>query len=79
MCFHRNNINLSFQPENIMLSDKVSPNPNIKLIDFGLAHLFLPGEEYRSTSGTPQYIGEYWCSFDVFARLLLGHIMLFCA
>ncbi|TKS88791.1 Death-associated protein kinase 2 [Collichthys lucidus] len=43
-------------PENIMLSDKVSPHPNIKLIDFGLAHHFHQGEEYRSTSGTPQYI-----------------------
>lgn len=41
-----------------MLSDKVSPHPNIKLIDFGLAHRFQQGEEYRSTSGTPQYIGE---------------------
>lgn len=44
------------KPENIMLSDKVSPNPIIKLIDFGLAHRFHHGEEYRSTSGTPQYI-----------------------
>lgn len=58
MYFHPNNINLSVQPENIMLSDKVSPHSNIKLIDFGLAHFFHPGEEYRSTSGTPQYIGE---------------------
>lgn len=41
-----------------MLSDKASPHPNIKLIDFGLAHHFCPGEEYRSTSGTPQYIGK---------------------
>lgn len=46
------------QPENIMLSDKEAPHPNIKLIDFGLAHQFLPGEEYKSTSGTPQYIGQ---------------------
>ncbi|XP_026203853.1 death-associated protein kinase 2 [Anabas testudineus] len=54
---HSKNIaHFDLKPENIMLSDKVSPNPNIKLIDFGLAHLFLPGEEYRSTSGTPQYI-----------------------
>lgn len=46
------------QPENIMLSDRTLPHPKIKLIDFGLAHRFVPGEEYRSTSGTPQYIGE---------------------
>ena len=49
-----------------MLSDKVSPN--IKLIDFGLAHRFQQGKEYRSTSGTPQYIGED----EVF------HLTLFC-
>ncbi|XP_034457096.1 death-associated protein kinase 2 isoform X1 [Hippoglossus hippoglossus] len=44
------------KPENIMLSNKVSPNPNIKLIDFGLAHRFQQGKDYSSTSGTPQYI-----------------------
>uniref|UniRef100_A0A3Q0R1V7 Si:dkey-240h12.4 n=1 Tax=Amphilophus citrinellus TaxID=61819 RepID=A0A3Q0R1V7_AMPCI len=55
---HSKNIaHFDLKPENIMLSDKVS-HPNIKLIDFGLAHLFNQGEEYRSTSGTPQYIPE---------------------
>ncbi|KAF4080462.1 hypothetical protein AMELA_G00171730 [Ameiurus melas] len=44
------------KPENIMLSDKRVPNPNIKIIDFGMAHCFLQGEEYRSMGGTPQYI-----------------------
>ncbi|KAK2830000.1 hypothetical protein Q5P01_017931 [Channa striata] len=54
---HSKNVaHFDLKPENIMLSDKVLPHPKIKLIDFGLAHLFLPGEEYRSTSGTPQYI-----------------------
>lgn len=54
---HSKNIaHFDLKPENIMLSDKESPNPNIKLIDFGLAHRFYPGEEYRSSSGTPQYI-----------------------
>ncbi|KAM9839098.1 death-associated protein kinase 2 [Aulostomus maculatus] len=54
---HNKNIaHFDLKPENIMLSDKVSPHPNIKLIDFGLAHHFHLGEEYRSTSGTPQYI-----------------------
>uniref|UniRef100_A0A3B4XF53 Si:dkey-240h12.4 n=1 Tax=Seriola lalandi dorsalis TaxID=1841481 RepID=A0A3B4XF53_SERLL len=56
---HSKNIaHFDLKPENIMLSDKVSPHPDIKLIDFGLAHRFHQGEEYRSTSGTPQYIGE---------------------
>ncbi|XP_069031971.1 death-associated protein kinase 2 [Embiotoca jacksoni] len=54
---HSKNIaHFDLKPENIMLSDKASPHPNIKLIDFGLAHLFCQGEEYKSTSGTPQYI-----------------------
>ncbi|XP_070777531.1 death-associated protein kinase 2 [Enoplosus armatus] len=52
----KNFAHFDLKPENIMLSDKVSPHPNIKLIDFGLAHHFRQGEEYRSTSGTPQYI-----------------------
>lgn len=46
------------QPENIMLSEKVL-QPNIKLIDFGLAQRLQQGQEYRSCSGTPQYIGEF--------------------
>uniref|UniRef100_A0A3Q2CEV0 Si:dkey-240h12.4 n=1 Tax=Cyprinodon variegatus TaxID=28743 RepID=A0A3Q2CEV0_CYPVA len=56
---HSNNIaHFDLKPENIMLSDKASPHLNVKLIDFGLAHRFCPGEEYRTTSGTPQYIGD---------------------
>ena len=39
-----------------MLSDKDVANPTIKLIDFGLAHQFKQGEEYKSMCGTPQYI-----------------------
>lgn len=48
------------QPENIMLSEKAVLHPNIKIIDFGLAHHFEQGEEYKSISGTPQYIGEWY-------------------
>lgn len=54
---HSKNIaHLDLKPENVMLSDKVSPQPNVKLIDFGLAHHFHQAEEYKSSSGTPQYI-----------------------
>lgn len=53
---HSQNIgHFDLKPENIMLSEKVS-QPNIKLIDFGLARRLEKGQEYRSTSGTPQYI-----------------------
>jgi len=49
-----------------MLSDKLAPNPDIKIIDFGMAHRFIQGEEYKSLGGTPQYIGEWFslCGFD---------------
>lgn len=64
---------VSLQPENIMLSDKVAAPPNIKLIDFGLAHHFHQGEEYKSSSGTPQYIGEEEESFIcVFVVLVIN-------
>ncbi|CAL9694229.1 unnamed protein product [Knipowitschia caucasica] len=53
---HQQNIaHFDLKPENIMLSEKVS-RPNIKLIDFGLAQRLDSGQEYRSNSGTPQYI-----------------------
>ncbi|XP_070841388.1 death-associated protein kinase 2 [Chaetodon trifascialis] len=62
---HRKNIaHFDLKPENIMLSDKVSSHPNIKLIDFGLAHHFHQGEEYRSTSGTPQYIAPEVINYE---------------
>lgn len=61
---HGQNIgHFDLKPENIMLSEKVS-QPNIKLIDFGLAHHLDPGQEYRSTSGTPQYIAPEVIKFD---------------
>uniref|UniRef100_A0A8C8G770 Protein kinase domain-containing protein n=1 Tax=Oncorhynchus tshawytscha TaxID=74940 RepID=A0A8C8G770_ONCTS len=54
---HTKNIaHFDLKPENIMLADKTMPHPHIKIIDFGLAHCLKQGEEYRSLSGTPQYI-----------------------
>ncbi|KAI3358383.1 hypothetical protein L3Q82_014701 [Scortum barcoo] len=62
---HSKNIaHFDLKPENIMLSDKVSPHPTIKLIDFGLAHRFHQGEEYKSTGGTPQYIAPEVINFE---------------
>ncbi|XP_061111700.1 death-associated protein kinase 2-like [Conger conger] len=55
---HGKNIaHFDLKPENIMLSEKDVPQPNIKIIDFGLAQRLPPGGEYRSIAGTPQYIG----------------------
>ncbi|XP_074639921.1 death-associated protein kinase 2 [Gouania willdenowi] len=62
---HSKNIaHFDLKPENIMLSDKASPHPNIKLIDFGLARHFCEGEAYRSTSGTPQYIAPEVINYE---------------
>uniref|UniRef100_A0A8B9KNT3 Si:dkey-240h12.4 n=1 Tax=Astyanax mexicanus TaxID=7994 RepID=A0A8B9KNT3_ASTMX len=52
------------KPENIMLSDKHAPNPDIKIIDFGMAHCFIQGEEYKSMGGTPQYIAPEIINFE---------------
>lgn len=52
------------KPENIMLSDKLAPNPDIKIIDFGMAHRFVQGEEYKSLGGTPQYIAPEIINFE---------------
>lgn len=61
---HSQNIgHFDLKPENIMLSEKVS-QPNIKLIDFGLARHLEQGQEYRSTSGTPQYIAPEVIKFE---------------
>lgn len=45
------------QPENIMLQDKDVPEPQIKIIDFGLAQKLEDGVAFKSLCGTPQYIG----------------------
>lgn len=54
-----------------MLADKTMPHPHIKIIDFGLAHRLKQGEEYRSLSGTPQYIGK-WNIPHVYCLCLFG-------
>lgn len=50
MCF--------FQPENIMLYDIKNEFPRIKLIDFGLAQIVAPGQEFKNLHGTPEFVGK---------------------
>lgn len=52
------------KPENMMLLDKEAEHPHIKIIDFGLAHCFTPGEEYQSLCGTPQYIAPEVINYE---------------
>uniref|UniRef100_A0AAY5EJ37 Protein kinase domain-containing protein n=1 Tax=Electrophorus electricus TaxID=8005 RepID=A0AAY5EJ37_ELEEL len=52
------------KPENIMLLVKHAPSPDIKIIDFGMAHRFIQGVEYRSMGGTPQYIAPEIINFE---------------
>uniref|UniRef100_A0A8C7FQG9 Death-associated protein kinase 2-like n=1 Tax=Oncorhynchus kisutch TaxID=8019 RepID=A0A8C7FQG9_ONCKI len=62
---HTKNIaHFDLKPENIMLADKTMPHPHIKIIDFGLAHCLKQGEEYRSLSGTPQYIAPEVINYE---------------
>ncbi|XP_028835860.1 death-associated protein kinase 2-like isoform X2 [Denticeps clupeoides] len=52
------------KPENMMLLDKEVSHPHIKIIDFGLAHCFIQGKEYKSLSGTPQYIAPEVINYE---------------
>ncbi|XP_041932762.1 death-associated protein kinase 2 isoform X1 [Alosa sapidissima] len=52
------------KPENVMLSSNTLPNPDVKIIDFGMAHRFIQGEEYRSMGGTPQYIAPEVINYE---------------
>ncbi|XP_021413871.2 death-associated protein kinase 2 [Oncorhynchus mykiss] len=62
---HTKNIaHFDLKPENIMLADKTMPHSHIKIIDFGLAHRLKQGEEYRSLSGTPQYIAPEVINYE---------------
>ncbi len=51
------NLFSGLQPENIMLLDKNTPLPRIKLIDFGLAHKIAEGVEFKNIFGTPEFVG----------------------
>ncbi|XP_061461611.1 death-associated protein kinase 2-like isoform X2 [Rhineura floridana] len=52
------------KPENIMLSQKGTPNPLIKIIDFGLAQKLEEGVTFKSLCGTPQYIAPEVINYE---------------
>uniref|UniRef100_UPI003590274D death-associated protein kinase 3 isoform X1 n=2 Tax=Myxine glutinosa TaxID=7769 RepID=UPI003590274D len=52
------------KPENIMLLDKNSSHPSIKLIDFGLAHHIEDGMEFKNIFGTPEFVAPEIVNFE---------------
>ncbi|XP_041042130.1 death-associated protein kinase 1 isoform X3 [Carcharodon carcharias] len=52
------------KPENIMLLDKKSPKPRIKLIDFGLAHEIDFGNEFKNIFGTPEFVAPEIVNYE---------------
>ncbi|NWW81552.1 DAPK2 kinase, partial [Climacteris rufus] len=52
------------KPENIMLQEKDTPKPCVKIIDFGLAQQLEDGVTFRSLCGTPQYIAPEVINYE---------------
>ncbi|KAM9310972.1 death-associated protein kinase 2 [Gastrophryne carolinensis] len=52
------------KPENIMLLDKTTAEPHIKLIDFGLAHKIEDGVEFKNIFGTPEFVAPEIINYE---------------
>ncbi|KAG8595948.1 hypothetical protein GDO81_001679 [Engystomops pustulosus] len=52
------------KPENIMLLDRNSPKPRIKIIDFGLAHKIDTGNEFKNIFGTPEFVAPEIVNYE---------------
>ncbi|KAG7477235.1 hypothetical protein MATL_G00092010 [Megalops atlanticus] len=52
------------KPENIMLLNRTSPHPRIKLIDFGLAHKIDFGNDFKSIFGTPEFVAPEVVNYE---------------
>ncbi|KAM4676390.1 death-associated protein kinase 2 isoform 3-T3 [Discoglossus pictus] len=52
------------KPENIMLLDKTTSVPHIKLIDFGLAHKIEDGVEFKNIFGTPEFVAPEIVNYE---------------
>ncbi|CAJ0946817.1 unnamed protein product [Ranitomeya imitator] len=52
------------KPENIMLLDRTSPKPRIKIIDFGLAHKIDTGNEFKNIFGTPEFVAPEIVNYE---------------
>ncbi|XP_053568995.1 death-associated protein kinase 3-like [Bombina bombina] len=52
------------KPENIMLLDQSTPNPRIKLIDFGIAHKIQAANEFKNIFGTPEFVAPEIVNYE---------------
>nr|XP_033783558.1 death-associated protein kinase 1 [Geotrypetes seraphini] len=52
------------KPENIMLLNRNSPKPRIKIIDFGLAHKIDSGNEFKNIFGTPEFVAPEIVNYE---------------
>ncbi|XP_053317820.1 death-associated protein kinase 3 [Spea bombifrons] len=61
---HKSIAHFDLKPENIMLLDQTSPNPRIKLIDFGIAHKIQAGNEFKNIFGTPEFVAPEIVNYE---------------
>jgi len=55
---------LDLKPENIMVLDKNVRPVIVKLIDFGLSHVIIPGQPCKAMNGTPEFVSPEVLAYE---------------
>lgn len=55
-------VHLDIKPENIVLKDRIQKK--VKLIDFGLARIIVPGDIVKAIMGTPEFVAPEVISYE---------------
>ncbi|KAI6226040.1 CAMK/DAPK/DAPK protein kinase, variant [Aphelenchoides besseyi] len=58
----RHVVHMDIKPENILLKRK--NDSHVKLIDFGLSRMILPGETHREMVGTPEFVSPQIVNYE---------------